>query len=258
MELSARDIHEKQFHDAWRGYNQEEVDDFLDRTAEVLDRVQRENQAIQSRMNELEQAVATSREAEEMLKKTLVTAQQAAEEAIAKAKAKAGQLVGEAEQRAKRANDEARERITSAENEARRKALDAEREHATRKRELDTSIERLRAFETELKQRLRTFLEQQVRGLDTLTEREPPATRQADFRTAGGVQRRPAAQQESNAESERQETPVQPSAQRAVEGRPAAEGQQGPLIREPPEEQTAEPATQQRRGVRGLFWREDG
>lgn len=257
MELSARDIHEKQFHDAWRGYNQEEVDDFLDRAAEVLDRVQRENQAIQSRMNELEQAVSTSREAEEMLKKTLVTAQQAAEEAIAKAKAKAEQLVGEAEQRAKRANDEARERITSAENEARRKALDAEREHATRKRELDTSIERLRVFETELKQRLRTFLEQQVRGLDTLTEREPPATRQADFRTAGGVQRRPA-QQGSKPESERQETPVQPLPQRAVEGRPPAEGQQGPLRREPPEEQTAEPASQQRRGVRGLFWREDG
>jgi cell division initiation protein len=258
MELSARDIHEKQFHDAWRGYNQEEVDDFLDRTAEVLDRVQRENHSIQTRIRELEQAVATSREAEEMLKKTLVTAQQAAEEAIAKAKAKAEQLVGEAEQRAKRSNDEARERITSAENEARRKALDAEREHATRKRELDTSIERLRAFETELKQRLRTFLEQQIRGLDTLTEREPPATRQADFRTAGGVARR-AGQQEVRQEAERQETPVQPQPQpQQPEGRPAEVQEQGPLRREgESEEHGAEPAAQQRRGVRGLFWRED-
>ena len=227
MELSARDIHEKQFHDAWRGYNQEEVDDLLDRTAVVLDRVQRENQSIQTRIGELEQAVATSREAEEMLKKTLVTAQQAAEEAIAKAKAKAELLVGEAEQRAKRSNDEARERITSAENEARRKALDAEREHATRKRELDTSIERLRAFETELKQRLRTFLEQQIRGLDTLTEREPPATRQPDFRTAGGVVRRAA--QEPGSDAERQETPVQPQPQtQRPEGRPAEAQQQEP------------------------------
>ena len=256
MELSARDIHEKQFHDAWRGYNQEEVDDFLDRTAEVLDRVQRENQAIQGRVNELEQAVATSREAEEMLKKTLVTAQQAAEEAIAKAKAKAGQLIGEAEQRAKRANDEARERITTAENEARRKALDAEREHATRKRELDTSIERLRAFETELKQRLRAFLEQQVKGLDTLTEREPPATRQADPRSAGTVQRRPT-HHDARPETERQETPVQPQPQphRPVETRPPGEEQDTPRG-EQPEEQATEPASQ-RRGVRGLFWRED-
>ena len=38
MDVSARNIHEKQFHDAWRGYSQEEVDDFLDRVAETLDR----------------------------------------------------------------------------------------------------------------------------------------------------------------------------------------------------------------------------
>ena len=253
MDLTKRDIHEKQFHDAWRGYNQEEVDDFLDRVAEVLDRIQRENRALHDRVHELEQAVATSREAEEMLKKTLVTAQQAAEEAIAKAKSKADQLVTEAEQRARRSHDEARERVVAAENEVRRKALEAEREHATRKRELDSSIERLRAFETELKTRLRTYLEQQVRTLEQLTEREPPATRQPDFRTAGAAIRR---QETQEMQQPGRETPVQAA----------------PRASQPPEEATREAApsgnedeivveerepAQPRRGVRGLFWRDD-
>src|SRR5918997_4154202 len=103
MELSARDIHEKQFHDAWRGYNQEEVDDFLDRVAEVVDVMRRENVAFHNRVRELEQALTTSRETEEMLKKTLVSAQQAAEEAIAKAKEKASALLADAQERAARA-----------------------------------------------------------------------------------------------------------------------------------------------------------
>ncbi len=96
MDLTARDIHEKQFHDAWRGYNQEEVDDFLDKVAEVVDLLQRENVAVLGRVRELEQALTTSRETEEMLKKTLVSAQQAAEEAIAKAQKKADAMVAEA------------------------------------------------------------------------------------------------------------------------------------------------------------------
>src|SRR3712207_4638561 len=99
MDLTARDIHEKQFHDSWRGYNQEEVDEFLDRIADVVDRLQRENSALHARITELDHAVATSRDTEEMLKKTLVTAQQAAEEAIASARAKAEALIQEAEER---------------------------------------------------------------------------------------------------------------------------------------------------------------
>lgn len=36
MELTARDVAAKTFHDSWRGYDQREVDDFLDRVAEAL------------------------------------------------------------------------------------------------------------------------------------------------------------------------------------------------------------------------------
>lgn len=174
MDLTARDIHEKQFHDAWRGYNQEEVDDFLDRVAEVLDRVQRENAALQTRVNELDSAVAASRDTEEMLKKTLVSAQQAAEEAISTAKAKASDLITEAEERARRSIDEANERVQNAEAEARRKTLEAEREHERRRTELDANIERLQGLENELKNRIKGFLDQQAQALQGLEIVGPP------------------------------------------------------------------------------------
>jgi cell division initiation protein len=171
MELEASHIHEKQFNDAWRGYNQEEVDDFLDEVAETVDRLHRENRSLRQRVSELDETVATSRNAEAMLKKTLVSAQQAAEEAIAVAKRKAEQLIREAEERARR----------SAEESSRRSAA-TEREHATRKRSLDADIERLRAFEGDLKARLKGFLEQQQRALDDLEGRPPQV-----LRTAGGA-----------------------------------------------------------------------
>jgi cell division initiation protein len=174
MDLSARDIHEKQFHDSWRGYNQEEVDEFLDRVADVLDRLQRENSALNARVTELDHAVATSRDTEEMLKKTLITAQQAAEEAIASAKAKAEALIQEAEERTRRVHREADEKLQSADAEARRKSLEADREHTIRKREIDASLEKLRRFESDLKRRLAAFLGDQTRALERLTEDEPP------------------------------------------------------------------------------------
>ena len=245
MDISARDIHEKQFHDAWRGYNQEEVDDFLDRVAETVDRLIRENRAFHQRIKELDQTVATGRETEEMLKKTLVTAQKAAEEAIAQARAKAETLIAEAEQRVTKANDEAKVRMTALEDDLRRKTLDADRTHAAHKRDLDASIERLRSFETELKQRLKTFLEQQLRALDTLVGQPRPqvATAPAPADTAGG-----------SSSPDRPETPSPASAPQRLHATPS------PRATEPASEEGAEvqaedaAAAGQRRGLRGLFW----
>lgn len=171
MDVTARHIHEKQFHDAWRGYNQEEVDDFLDRVADQMGRLERENASLQERLRELDQMVAASRSTEDMLKKTLVTAQQAAEEAIATAKTKAEELVAEAEARAQRANDESRHRVAAAEEEVRRKTADLERQLLARRRETEQSIERLEGFETEIKRRLKAFLDQQLKSLETLVDK---------------------------------------------------------------------------------------
>ena len=202
MDLTARDIHEKQFHDSWRGYNQEEVDEYLDRIADVLDRLQRENSALHSRVTDLDHAVSTSRDTEEMLKKTLITAQQAAEEAIASAKAKAEALIQEAEERTRSAHVEATEKIQAADAEARRKSLEADREHTIRKREIDASLEKLRRFERDLKRRLTAFLADQTRGLERLTEEEPPVYQPPAAGTQAAVYEPPIAAAEADDVSE--------------------------------------------------------
>jgi cell division initiation protein len=265
MELTAREIHEKQFHDAWRGYNQAEVDDFLDRVAEALDRLHRENTDLQQRMGELDQAVAASRDTEEMLKKTLVTAQRAAEEAIANAKTKAEEIITQAEERVRRTETEARDRIVHTENESRRKAAESERDLTSRKRELDERIDKLRGFETDIKKRLKTFLEQQLRALDALTEVEtpkfaPPAARPAAPAGGARVDPRPqAAPSQRSAQgaggSPQQQEPERRSApaQGGV-SEPVDEGEPTSIFEPEPEgEEQGEESPHRGRGVRDFF-----
>ncbi len=172
MDLTAQEIQDKQFHDAWRGYRQEEVDDFLDQISEALDRTLRENAALKERNHELGQAVATARDTEEMLKKTLVTAQRAAEEAIASAQAKAAVIVADATEEASRLGTETEERKRTAEVEIQSSMDEADKATGQRRRELERTIERLEAYEGELKLRLKTFLQQQIEALDVLAERK--------------------------------------------------------------------------------------
>lgn len=250
MDLNAGDVHQKQFHDAWRGYNQEEVDDFLDRVAETLDRIQRENHALYQRMRELEQTVATSREAEEMLKKTLVTAQQAAEEAIGKAKAKAQQLVSEAEERSRRAADDARARAAQADAEMQRRSTEQERAYAARKRDLDASIERLRTYEAELKQRLKMFLEQQLRALDSLPDAAPPRVQGPSLRQASAAPPRAVASEPPRSE------PPQSRHDADEHPRVVSEPEQTGEVVTPDDDAEVAPGGL-RRSVRSLFWRDD-
>ena len=247
MDVTPKDINEKQFGDAWRGYNQEEVDDFLDRVAEAVDNTQRENEAMRGRNLELEQALSTTREAEEMLKKTLVTAQRAAEEAIAKAKAKADQIVTEAETRARGANEEARKIIEEAQEEANRKSIEIERAGKERRRDLDTAIGRLSSYQSELQQKLKTFLEEQKKNLASLTETEPPSASGGTNGSSGGSgARRPGA------------PPAQP--ERVDRGDDTAARVVHVDSPEDPEVQEFDPDAApagHRRGVRGLFFREE-
>jgi cell division initiation protein len=235
MDITAREINEKQFRDAWRGYNPEDVDDFLDKVSETIDALQRENASLRDRNHALEQSVSTSREAEEMLKKTLVTAQRAAEEAIAKAKAKAEQLVTEAESRARGANDKARKIIDKAEDDARRKALEVEREGESRRQELDVIIEKLSSYQSELQKKLHSFLNEQQRSLDELEQTETPV-----------IAKRP--------------PPPPGNGKRAGSGDPEATTSQVVHVDnpEPEKEPAQEGASVSRRSVRSLFTREEG
>jgi cell division initiation protein len=283
MELTPRDIHEKQFHDAWRGYSQEEVDDFLDRVAEAVERIARENDSLRKRISDLDQVVAHARETESMLKKTLVSAQKAAEDSLTTAKTRAEKLITEAEERVKKANEEARERVKAAEEEARervkaateearervkaaedeaqRKSQEAKEKHEVKTKQLDSSIERLVAYEAEIKQNLRTFLKKSIKTLDELNEKDLPAHQRPDL-------------QPERARPQPTPTPAPSNAPQRLHAAPASSYWEREGAR-PPERQQAEPhATRTdrieepdpvmrrrrapeehpRRGIRGFFW----
>ena len=69
--------------------------------------------------------------------------------------------------------------MATAEDEVRRKTAEVEREQEARKREIQSSVDRLEAYETEIKRRLKSFLEQQIKGLDALVEKPAAAPVQA-------------------------------------------------------------------------------
>ena len=62
MPLSAQDIVRKEFREAFRGYNQADVDLFLDEVVEEFGRVADENQKMKVRIAALQQEVARLRE----------------------------------------------------------------------------------------------------------------------------------------------------------------------------------------------------
>jgi cell division initiation protein len=179
MEITAKEIEEKKFHDAWRGYDQNEVDDFLDRIAVAIVALERENESLRERVLELDQKVEAGRGTEDMLRKTLAGAQDAAQEAIASAKQRAEEIVADAEERASRAREELRVRVETAEAEVRRRTDEIEKQQEERRRTIQESVDRLEAYETDLKRKLRGYFEQQATALEILQEKPDPEPQMA-------------------------------------------------------------------------------
>lgn len=103
-----------------RGYDLEQVDDFLDRMADGIESLQQQLRQTTERAVRAEQVAADNAETEQALRRTLVVAQRTADEVIAEAEADAERRRGEAEATA-------RSIIVAAEAEAARLASEAQR-----------------------------------------------------------------------------------------------------------------------------------
>jgi DivIVA domain-containing protein len=157
MSLTPDDIQGKRFHDAFRGYNHEEVDIFLDEVAAAFETVFKNSQAVRARVEELEAELDEVKGTEGMLKRTLLAAQRAADEAIAEAKAEAARLIAAA-------NDEAAAAVASAKQQAEDIVAGANAQQA----EIGELGSRLRDLHAAHRATLRAHLENQLRALDDL------------------------------------------------------------------------------------------
>ena len=80
MALTPMDIHNKEFTRSFRGYDEDEVDLFLDEIVEEFEGLYKENIELKDRLSMLADQISNYNTMENTLKETLVTAQSAANE----------------------------------------------------------------------------------------------------------------------------------------------------------------------------------
>lgn len=99
MPLSPLDIHNKEFTRGFRGYDEDEVNDFLDQIIKDYEQVIKEKKRIEDTLNNSEERLGHFTNIEETLNKSLIVAQTAAEEVKASAEKEAKLIIREAEKK---------------------------------------------------------------------------------------------------------------------------------------------------------------
>ena len=102
MPLTPLDIHNKEFSRGFRGYDEDEVNEFLDQVIKDYEMVIREKRDLEERVKDLQERLAHFNNIEETLNKSIIIAQEAAEEVKRNAQKEAKLIIREAEKNADR------------------------------------------------------------------------------------------------------------------------------------------------------------
>ena len=114
--ITPMDIENKEFKKGFRGYNEEEVDEFLDIVKKDFENLYRENLDLKEKLKLYQEQVSRYKSIEETLNATLITAQTAAEDTCSAANKKAKIIVEEAELKSKQIIEDCKERIIELQN----------------------------------------------------------------------------------------------------------------------------------------------
>jgi cell division initiation protein len=144
MALTPLDIHNKEFSRSFRGYNEDEVNEFLDQIIKDYEAQIRENKELQNQIQSIQERLSHFSNIEETLSKTIIVAQEAADEVKSNSKKEAQLTLREAEKNADRIINEA----------------------LTRSRKIAMEIDELKKQATVYRTRFRTLLEAQLEILN--------------------------------------------------------------------------------------------
>lgn len=147
MKLTPLDIHHKEFRRSLRGYDDKEVDDFLDLVADEFERLFKENIDLSERMEVASQKVRTYQDMETTLHNTLLAAQRSAEEIVASAREESAALLRDAELKAKEVIHDA----------------------LTQKQKMTGELVRVKQAEEDFRGRFRQLLEQHLASVREVT-----------------------------------------------------------------------------------------
>lgn len=107
MPLSPLDIHNKEFTRGFRGYSEDEVNEFLDQIIKDYEIILREKKELEDRIKTMSEQMTHYNNLEDTLQKSIVVAQEAAEEVRRNSQKEAKLIVKEAEKNADRIVNEA-------------------------------------------------------------------------------------------------------------------------------------------------------
>ncbi len=172
MKITPLDIQQKHFQSGWRGYNPEEVKNFLDAVRSQMEALLRENASLKESLRKAEAGLEDFREREKALKDTLVMAQKMTEEIKSGAMKEAEIVLSEARLQSEQIIASAHTRLTE--------LLDEIRELKSQRTQLLASLRA--TLETHSK--LLDITEQQAVRKDSVEEKltylQPPRVAKAE------------------------------------------------------------------------------
>ncbi|WP_268913790.1 DivIVA domain-containing protein [Lentilactobacillus sp. SPB1-3] len=151
MVLSPQDIHNKEFSSKLRGYNVDEVNDFLDQIIKDYQTVLQENKDLKSQLDENQDKLTYFNDLKDSLNQSIIVAQEAADKVKTNAK-KESEII----------NREAQKQADDTVNEATDKANRILEEASKRAKKLAIETDDLKKDTRVFRQRLQVMLESQL------------------------------------------------------------------------------------------------
>jgi cell division initiation protein len=111
MRLTPMEINNKEFKKGMRGYNTDEVDEFLDQVVEDYETVFKENSSMKEKIENLNEKLNHYAKIETTIQNTLVLAQNASDQARATAQKESDIIIKNANENAKRIIDKANQEV---------------------------------------------------------------------------------------------------------------------------------------------------
>lgn len=117
MRITPMDIEQQEFSKSFRGYNEEEVDDFLDKIVKDYEELINENVRLNEEIEKMQEKLKEFSEIEENLRSALLNAQKSAEETKGRVESEAKIIIEKAELEAKSLKQEVFQREDLVKNE---------------------------------------------------------------------------------------------------------------------------------------------
>lgn len=117
MRITPMDIEQQEFSKSFRGYNEEEVDDFLDKIVKDYEELITENVRLNEEIEKMQEKLKEFSEIEETLRSALLNAQKSAEEMKGRVESEAKIIIEKAELEAKSLKQEVFQREDLVKNE---------------------------------------------------------------------------------------------------------------------------------------------